>query len=302
MEKTIKRRKNRYQLRDYIFVYSMLIIPLLQFLFLFVFVKVDSIFLAFQKYDTGKYIFSGFDNFIQIFKDYFSGEENLMFTITKNSFLIFLAGTAWIPVPLYVSYIIWKKVPLSGLYKVILFLPNILPSMVTTLAFRYLVGLGFPEIFGNANLANLIGNDDTMNSTLYWYTRWIGIGGSLVLYLGAMSAVDQSLVEYGRLDGLTFMGEFWHIVLPKIYPTLSALIVTSFGGMLTSDLGLYSFFREKKFGSLKSTLGYQITVMTLRGQMNYPYLSALGLLISIITIPTIFAVKGLMEKYGPSED
>lgn len=302
MIKERKKIKKPYTAREYAFVWAILAIPIIHFIVLYVLVKADSLVLAFQKYEDGEYVWNGFNNFKKVFTDYFASESGFMFTITKNSFLIFLANMAWFPVPVFAAYIIWKKVPFSGVYKVIMYLPSILPSMVTALAFKYLVGLGFPEIFGNAELANLLTNEETTNRTLYWYTRWIGLGGSLVIYLGAMAAVDQSVIEYGQLDGLSLLGEFWHIVLPKIWPTMIALIISHFGTMLTADLGWFSFFGETKESSKYSTLGYYITVKTKKGPGQYPYLSTLGILTSLFTIPIVYAVKAGLEKVGPSEE
>ena len=79
-------------------------------------------------------------------------------------------------------------------------------------------------------------------------------------------------------------------------------VIGMVSGMLSADVGLYGFFRETKFGNLNTNLGYHESVLTLRGPVNYGYLSALGLLKSAILIPVIYLVRWAMEKFGPSED
>ena len=205
------------------------------------------------------------------------------------------------PIPIYISYVLWEKIPFENFFKVLMYVPCIVPGMVTTLAFRYFMGLGLPELFGNPQLSTIITDNETMTVSLFIYSFWIGLGGSFGINLGAMSAVDQSLVEYGKLDGLDFFQEFFHIVLPKIWPTIIVQVIAKFSTMLNADVGLFSFFRETKFENPFSNLGYHEAVLTLHGPTNYGYLSALGLIKSAILIPIIYLVRWLMEKFGPQD-
>ena len=57
--------KLKRSVKEKIFIYSLLLIPVLQFVIFYIIVKIDGIAIAFQKYDheTGNYIFAGFEQF-----------------------------------------------------------------------------------------------------------------------------------------------------------------------------------------------------------------------------------------------
>lgn len=275
-------------------------IPVLQFLLLYVWVKVDSVVLAFQTYNGEKFVSAGLDNFKQVFSSLASGELSKMFL---ESFKVYLIGLLFFPVHILVAYLIWYKIPAAGVFKVILYLPSILPGMIFTLAFKYFVEKGFPVLFNNPSLGLLLSNKNTTFATLMFWSVFMSLPGELVIYLGTISSVNESVVEYGKLEGLGLFGQFWHIILPHIYPTVSTFLISGVCGMLTADYGLYAFFGEKNAQYIRTfTIGYHMQVLTLQGQKNYGYLSALGLVITFVAIPITFAVRHFLEKYGPSEE
>lgn len=294
--------KMKAKIIKFLWLFLLVGIPLIQFILMYVCVKIDSFLLAFQSYTGNPYrefVFTGWTNFKQVFDSLFSsGDLARMFL---NSMKVYFIGFAFFPVQIFISYLIWNKIPLAGAFKVILYLPSILPGMIFTLAFKYFVELGVPVLTGNPDLAGLLYNENTAFGTLMFWSVFMSLPGALVIYLGTISSVNESVVEYGRIDGLGLFGQFWHVILPHIFPTVSTFIVSGVCGMLTADCGLYGFFGENAPKQLH-TIGYHMQVFTLAGKKNYGYLSALGLIISAVAIPITFTVRRLLEKFGPSED
>jgi putative aldouronate transport system permease protein len=63
---------------------------------------------------------------------------------------------------------------------------------------------------------------------------WKGIGWSAIIYISAISGVDQELYQAGAVDGLGRFGKIWHITLPGIAPTVIMLFILGIGNILNA--------------------------------------------------------------------
>lgn len=294
------REKLKRSVIEKVFIYSLLFFPVLQFVVFYVVVKIDGIALAFQKYnhEMGLYSFAGFYQFGTIIENIKNGT---LLEPIKISLLTYVVGLPFFPTGIFVSFLIWRKMPLGGVFKIILFLPSILPSVVFTMIARYSFEYIFPAILGTSE--TILNNASTGFWTVIIYDTFMGFAGGLIYYLSAMSSTDLEVVEAGRLDGLGLLGEFWHVVLPHIYSTVSLFFVM---GWTSIFMGHGSFFLFYGYTPKTSVpLGYVLFVETIHGENPsavYPYLTAVGLVITAITVPVVLTVRKLVLKLGPSAD
>lgn len=123
------------------------------------------------------------------------------------------------------------------------------------------------------------------------------------MYSNAMSGIPQEIVESAHLDGATGINEFWRITLPMVYPTLSTFLITGVAGLFTNQINLYSFYGGSAPESVQ-TYGYYLFTRTqlAKSESEYPLLSAMGLLFTMVIVPLTFGVKWMLEKFGPKED
>ena len=302
--KTMVGRKRKINGRT-VFYVCMAAWPVIQFVIFYLCVNFNSILLAFKKFEYGKgYSFAGMDNFTQVIKDL--RDLPYMKIAIKNTFQIFGIGIIVMFIPMILSYYLYKKYPLSGVFKVMLFLPSIVPSMALTICFRNFADLGIPELwkelFGK-KLPPLLYTLETQWETVLVYNIFFSIGANFLLYTGAMSGISESVIEAAQLDGVKPIQEFTKIVFPMIFPTFSTFLVTSFAGLFTNQANIFSFFAtEAEYQSY--TLGYYLYREALGDGAigRYPYLSALGLLCTCVAIPLCFGTKYLLNKFGPKVD
>ena len=154
--------------RDYIFVFLILLYPVLQFVITWSFVNIKSVLNAFQTVDIYGDVTWGFENFRIFFDNLFhSTKHNSGVTWINDTGLLLLNSLAIgiitvfisLPLSLIFSYFLHKKMPAANIFRAIFFLPNIIPVVALTFAFKisfdgnigYLYdlmrGLGFPEGF-----------------------------------------------------------------------------------------------------------------------------------------------------------
>lgn len=305
MEKTAKNVFNSKRRSELRFITLALIYPLLIFAIFYLFVNFNSFLLALKVEENGTYVFA--DDLFVNFKKTFTmlTKDPIMIRGLKNQLLIYAYGIFINqPFQIIISYFIWKKIPLGGFFKVVIFIPSIVSGMVYVTIGRYIISDLIPLMVGDPYL-RLLDSFETQFKTVFIYSILIGVGGNIVYYLGAISSVDQSVVEYGKLDGLNSPRELWHIVLPHIWPTMISFIIVTTSQFFTEKLSLYDFFAGGAHTN-SYTLGYYYFILVFSNNtLNtaaYPEGAAAGLLFTIIAVPMTFGIKYLLERFGPSED
>lgn len=290
-----------------IFYICILALPVLQLCIFYIGINVNTLKLAFQRFDyaSGKYIFNGLENFKEFINN-LKGLTVLQYAV-KNSGILYLVGLViGLPLNLIFSYFLYKKVPLSKLFRVVLFLPQILSSIVMSLMFVYFVERGIPaiaEMFGKT-LPSLLGKKDTTFPLIVFFCIWSGFGTQIIIYSTAMSGVDESLIEVGKLEGINGFQEFLRIVLPLIYPTITTFLVVGIAGFFTNQASLYNIYGQNA-PEYTQTIGYYLFVQVVGSNAtlaDYPRASAAGILFTLIAAPLTLLVKYLLEKYGPSTE
>ena len=298
--------KNKIRWGKLLFYIGLIVLPSIQFLIFYIYVNFNSILLAFQSYDknTNIYSFAGMENFKSVI-DHFSSMSGQI--QLKNSLtLAFFSICIGLPLSILFAYYIYKGKLFSETFKVVLFLPQIISGLVLIIIYKYMVELAIPDIltrFTGEKVSGLYSNPETKFATIMFFTLWIGFGSQLLIYLSAMSAINESVVEAARIDGVGFLGEFWHITVPIVFPTISTFIVTTVAGIFTHQMGLFSF--ESFLAPVQvQTVGYYmykelyINKATIEA---WPFLSAMGLILTIITVPFVFFLRYVLTKYDPME-
>lgn len=301
-----KLQLTRSKWKEYGFLFSILAFPLAQFLVFYVGVNFNSIILSLKTYntDTLSYEFLGFDNFIDFFSDIFVDKDYTLLTSMKNSGILFLlTNFIGLPLNIIIAYFIWKKVPFAGFFKVVVFLPSMISSIVFVLIMRFFLDYVIPVLIGNPDMPSLLLNADASFYTIVIYGLWIGLASGLVVFLGAMSGIDDELMEYSRFEGVGAFKEFTTIVIPMIFPTVITYIIAAIAGYFTNQSYFYAFY-STSLESRDYTLGYYFFVMVVRSNSyaDFPYASAAGLVFTIVLVPITLTVKYLLEKYGPRTD
>ena len=294
----------------FIFYCCLVAIPFIQFILLYVCVNFRSILFAFQKYDydDAGYAFnlSYFaENLKTICSELFSG--NLLGRAWWNSIKSYLVTLVIItPLQIFVAFFVYKKLPLAGYFRIVLYLPNMIAGMTTIIGFKYFVEKGLPEIFPNVEsfqyLGGLLANYDTVFNTLLFYVAWTSLGGGLILMTGTMSRTSREIIEAAHLDGANIWQEFIYIVFPTIYPVLSIQLYTGIVAIFTGGPPLYQFFASNMPPQV-STLQYYFFTLVIgstSSPANYPKAALGSLMFTCVAAPLVFLLKWLFEKKDPN--
>ena len=297
---------SRRKIDERIFYWGILALPLLQFCLFWVGVNFNSILLALQKIEVTAgqgtvYSWVGFANFSKCFD--LLANDTLLKMCFKNSMISYLFGVFFgTGFSLFFSYYIYKNKLCSNFFKIMLFIPSIISSVAMVVMFEYFVENAYPAIMSsvfNKTVSGLLAESKTAFWTILFYNLWAGFGGGILLYLGEMNTISDSVVEAAYLDGITPVKEFFLITLPLIYKTLCVFLVTGMAGFFNNTMNLYTFYGERVDSRL-FTYGHYMFINTKNGITNYPMMAALGLIFTIIIAPITLVSRWLFAKFGPS--
>lgn len=310
-EKTSAKPKNFLTRRkkEIIFLCCLFALPIVHKLIFFFGKNFQSLLLSFQAYDkeAKSYYFVGFSNFKEVLNDLTS--STILKTGMKNTFYLYLLETfISIPISLFCAFFVVKKVPGHGALKVIFFLPGMVSSVTMVLAFKYFCEYAVPDFafrwFGTENFPIILQEFPYAFRMMLVYSLWIGFASGIVLYVGTMSKVPDGVTDAAMIDGVSVLGEFWHVTMPTVYPTLSVFLVTGFVSLFVGSGPIYTFYKDSAPEYVYTT-GYYLFIKVV-GQnasaADYPYAATIGMLVTAIATPLTFLLKYLLERFGPTED
>ena len=299
--------KTKNEIRKYGFIISMMIYPATLFVLFYLGVNLNSIKLAFQKVDIlGNATFNGFKNFEEFFS-LITTKESMVGLSIYNSLRMFIINLI-ICMPLYLifSFYIYKKFSLSKVYRLIIMVPAIVSGFIICLLFKKFVELALPSVMasvGYEDFPQLLSDPKYTFQTSLFYMIWISFSTSLLVYPNAMNAIDDSIIEASKIDGVNLFQEFWYVVIPLIYPTISTFLITGLAGIFLNQGPLLAFYMYEAPPETFN-FAYYMLVEVMKNpntsQLKYPLLSAMGIIITIISAFFTFLLKSFLDKRDPT--
>jgi len=311
-------KNKRINWRSVIFYALLIAWPIFQFCVFYIGVNASSIIISFKEYsDAGEFLRWGFGNFAKILTDQSRVQANIepnLKNLLRGGLMSLLTYAITvivsIPLGLFFSYYIGTKMPLSGFFRVVLFIPSIIPEIVLVIIYKYFLINAMPEIA--PSIGDIISISKATPAQQYiavmFYTVILtGFGTSVLMYSNAMSKVPTEMIEAAKLDGAKGFTEFWHIILPSVFPTISVFLVTGVSTIFMNQIHLFSFYSYSASNQIQ-TYGYilyhkstEIVQMGAVVPGKASVLSAFGLMLSLLAIPITFFVRWVLNRFGPSD-
>ncbi|MBQ9598729.1 MAG: sugar ABC transporter permease [Clostridia bacterium] len=124
---------------------------------------------------------------------------------------------------------------------------------------------------------------------------WQSIGWSAIVYIAALSGIDQELYEAATIDGASRWQKMWHISVQLIKPTIVLLLVMQVGKIMSlgSDKALL-LQRPVTYtkSQILSTYVYNMGI----GKGQFDYAAAVGLFNSIINVFLVIMANVVSKK------
>ena len=280
------------------FMASFLVLPIISFLVFWLYVNLDSILMAFQRplYDgTNRTVFS-LENFQTAIKSLSEGGD-LIEGLTNTLLFFFTNTVVAFPITVLMSYFIYKKIAGYRFFRAVVYLPSIITSSALVALFKYAIGTGGPIdalsfAMGKEFVYPLTAKPNAI-ITMLIYSLLFGFGNEIVILGGAMAGINKEMLEAGEIDGCNWFQELYKLILPSIWPTVSTFLILSVVGVLGAS-GPVLAFTKGHYGTM--TLSYKLysLVSGVNGSQDLHYASAIGILMTLITLPIVFLVRHVL--------
>jgi ABC-type sugar transport system permease subunit len=303
METTVTKKRTMGQakkLKDTIFVYCLIALPLIEFFTIYVYINVDSFFLAFQR--GGK--FAGLENFKMLWDEVRADNSTILVAI-KNTFIYFGAGLILFVWSIFLSYFFYKKIYAYKFFRFVLYMPAIISPVVFVALFKNLtsvngaIALFIKNFNPDFRMPNLLARSETATWTMVVYVLWMGWTKNMLYLGGSLARIPLEVLESARLDGVGPWNELTKILVPLLLPTLSTLLLLDVVGILGSS-GPILLFTKGDYNT--TTISYwMFTLVYNTGNDQYVKASAAGICLTLIMFPVVYTMRWLIGKIDSVE-
>ncbi|WP_019912446.1 ABC transporter permease [Paenibacillus sp. HW567] len=282
----------------------LMLLPAILYFFIFAYLPMAGIVIAFKKYDYIGGIFGspwvGFENFRYFF------ESGQLWHVTKNTILynlVFLTLNNLLEIVMAILLAEMAGKYIRKFLQSAIFLPYFI-SWVVVSAFIYNV---FSFETGSLNtLLKSFGMApvDAYSSPTVWiyilifFSAWKSVGYGTVFYLAAITSIDSETYEAAEMDGANIFQRIRHITLPALIPTAVVLLMLSIGGIVKGDFQMfYQIVGDNGLVFNTTDVIDTFVVRSLLTIQEFGMSSAAGLYQSVLSFILIVTVNYFVRKY-----
>ncbi|WP_317367937.1 ABC transporter permease subunit [uncultured Tyzzerella sp.] len=304
----MNKKRKKFLSRDDIEL-TLLSLPTLIWFIVFSFIPMIGILIAFKDFRilpgqgfigslmTSKNV--GLSNFEFLFK---TPDAAIIIRNTLLYNILFIIIGTVIPVILAIAITQLYNKKLAKICQTAMFLPHFLSWVVVSyFVFSF---LSYDKGIFNQILAKFGGEPiQWYMESKYWpyilvfMNTWKGMGYGMVVYLAAITGIDQSYYEAALIDGAKKWEQIKYITLPLIKPIIIIMFIMAVGNIFKSDFGL--FYQVPRNSGLLFTVTSTIDTYVykaIEGTGSMAMSSAAGFLQSVIGCITIIIANAIVKK------
>lgn len=210
----------------------------------------------------------GWDNFVQVVND------PLFWTAVGNTaWFAFLALILGYPIPLVAAVLMSEVKRARGLYSALAYLPVVVPPVVAVLLWKFFYDARpdgvFNTILGWVGIPPQpwIQSAAQAMPSLVVEATWAAAGGTIIIYLAAITGVAPELYDAAEVDGAGIWQKVWHVTLPQLR---SVLLIT----LILQIIGTAQVFLEPFLFTGGGPVDSTVTILLLI--YRYAFQNSLG--------------------------
>jgi len=280
----------------------LMMLPVIALAFVFAYLPLYGWRYAFFDYRAGETLtmdsFAGGRYFTELFQN--AATRSDIVRVLRNTFAMSGLGllTSWVPLAFAVFLSEIKNTRYRRVVQTFTTVPNFISWVLV-----YAIALAIFSTDGFVNtLINSMGGSATENylgaqgSVFSWFQMlawgmWKGLGWSAIIYLAAISGIDQSLYEAATIDGAGRFAKMWYITVPSLIPTFFVLLLLQIAGILSNGLEQYLVFSNSFNVSHLEVLDLYVYNIGLGQSGLIPLSTVVGMLRTLVSVALLFAAN-----------
>jgi putative aldouronate transport system permease protein len=301
-KQTITRKTWKQEIQHNWPLYVM-ILPSFVLAIIFCYIPMGGLIMAFQNYKPWLGIFGsefvGMDNFLQIFEfqeSYQAIINTLIIAVSK----IILGLLVPVVMALLLNEV--KNMGLKKGIQTLVYLPHFLSWITVAGMLRDILGLdgivnNFLQKFGMEPIF-FLGEAGMFRQIAVISDLWKGFGFGMIVYLAAISNIDQGLYEAAEMDGANRLQQTLYITLPSITPMIIVMATLSLGNVLNAGFDqIFNLYSPLTYstGDIIDTYVYRQSLVN--GQYSFGtavglFKSAIGLFLTVVSYKIAYKFAG----------
>ena len=208
---------------------------------------------------------------------------------------------SWFPMVFAVFLNEIKNKPFRKFVQTVTTLPNFI-SWVLVFAFAF-------TLFGTNGAVNSLLQElgliskpiSFLKSTDHiWFKMWLWLtwknaGWAAIMYLAAISGIDEQMIEAAKVDGATRMQIIWHITIPSLLPTYFVIVMLNLANFLSNGMEQYYVFQNAFNQEYIEVLDLYVYNMATSGTGMYPLSTAISILKSVVSVVLLFVTNSVSK-------
>jgi len=281
-----------------------MLLPTFVLLFLFCYMPIYGILIAFQDYKIGNDILAldgstkwvGLSQFKQFINSIFFTR---VFGNTLRLSVENLVFGFWVPIvfALLLNEIthVWYK----RLTQTFVYLPYFVSTVIVVAMMISITGAEgavnrILAFFGQESI-NMMNSAKSFDGLYVFSNIWQTFGYSSIIYIAAISSIDPTLYEAATVDGANRLHKMIHITLPGIMPTVMILLILSVGGILAANTEKILLMYNSQTMDVADVIGTYVYKTGLQNA-KYSYSAAIGLFANIINFVLVFGTNMISRR------
>jgi putative aldouronate transport system permease protein len=295
-----RRRTWRASLRRDWQLYSLAVLPVAFFL-LFRYVPMLGNVIAFRRYRPGGSIFGDGDWTLRYFQRLW--DDPTFWTVFKNTAIIGgLAIVVIFPLPIILALLLneLRNQAFKRFVQSVSYLPHFF-SMVVVAS----MVVQFVSLDGMVNQAlkavgveaiPFIQKADWYRTIFLSSEIWQTVGWGTILYLAALTTIDEQLYEAARIDGAGRWRQTWHVTLPGIRPMMITLLILNIGTFLNVSFEKALLLLNPLTYSTGNIISTYLFQLFLQSPILLSYATAIGLFEAVIGVVMILTANLIARR------
>lgn len=278
----------------------LLIMPFLILCFVFSYLPLFGWRYAFFDYKAGDSLsmdkFVGFKWFTYLFQN--KSTRGDIVRVLRNTLAMSGLGlaTSWCAMAFAIFLCEIKSLRLRRFIQTITTIPNFISwVLVFAVAFSIFSTDGFLssiliKLGVMDNGVNYLMSNNHMWLKMLAWGMWKGLGWSAIIYVAAISGIDQQLFEAATVDGAGRFQRMWHITVPSLLPTFLVLLIMAVAGILSNGMDQYLVFQNAYNTETVTVLDLYVYKLGINNG-KIPLATVVGMAKSIVSIILLFGAN-----------
>ncbi|MBQ1709766.1 MAG: sugar ABC transporter permease [Treponema sp.] len=278
----------------------LMILPFLILVFIFAYLPLWGWRYAFFDYNAGDTLsmdaWVGWKWFKAPFEN--AATRNDIIRVLRNTLAMSGLGiaTSWLPMIFAIFLSEIKNQTSKKIIQTLTTIPNFISwVLVYAIAFCIFGTEGFiSSMMVNSGLwergKNMLMGDSFIWVKMWLWGTWKGLGWSAIMYIAAISGIDQQLYEAATVDGAGRFQKMWHITLPELFPTYIVLLILSVSNILSNGMDQYLVFKNPTNKNPIEVLDLYVYQLSF-GQgssNNIPFSTVVSMFKSLVSVVLLF--------------